>query len=126
MRSSAMSDIAEDLMARLHGKVLVAHNARFDHSFLKNEFRRLGLDYRTKVLCTVKLSRALMPQLDRHGLDSLIHHHGLHVDSRHRAMGDADLLVQLVASEQDARCGGRVATDTHTAAPDHAARQRVR
>jgi DNA polymerase-3 subunit epsilon len=83
-------------MARLLGRVLVAHNARFDHSFLKNEFRRVGLDYRTKVLCTVKLSRSLMPDLRSHSLDSLIVHHGLHVDSRHRAMGDADLLVQLM------------------------------
>lgn len=91
------SDIAEDLMARLLGRVLVAHNARFDHSFLKNEFRRIGLDYRTKVLCTLKMSRALTPELRSHGLDSLINHHGLHVDARHRAMGDADLLVQLMS-----------------------------
>lgn len=91
------SEIAEDLMARLLGRVLVAHNARFDHSFLKNEFRRVGLDYRTKVLCTVKLSRALTPELRSHGLDSLINYHGLHVESRHRAMGDADLLVQLMS-----------------------------
>lgn len=91
------SDIAEDLMSRLLGRVLVAHNARFDYSFLKNEFRRMNLDYRSKVLCTVKLSRALMPELRSHGLDNLIAHHGLHVDSRHRAMGDADLLVQLMS-----------------------------
>ena len=91
------SDIAEDLLARLANKTLVAHNARFDHSFLKNEFRRLGYDYRTKVLCTVKLSRALMPQLSSHSLDNLIHVHGLWVENRHRAMGDADLLVQLMS-----------------------------
>lgn len=90
------ADIAEDLMSRLLGRVLVAHNARFDHSFLKNEFRRVGLEYRTKVLCTVKLSRCLMPELRSHSLDSLITRHGLHVDARHRAMGDADLLVQLM------------------------------
>src|SRR5690606_1340863 len=65
--------------------------------FLKNEFRRVGLDYRSKVLCTVKLSRRLMPELRSHGLDALIQAHGLHVDARHRAMGDADLLVQLMA-----------------------------
>ncbi len=91
------ADIAEDLLSRLLDKTLVAHNARFDHSFLKNEFRRLGFDYRTKVLCTVKLSRALMPELGKHSLDNLIHVHGLFVEARHRAMGDADLLVQLVS-----------------------------
>lgn len=99
MVSSApsFSDIAEDLLAKLADKILVAHNARFDHSFLKNEFKRAGFDYRTKVLCTVKLSRAFMPQLPGHGLDKLIHAHGLTVESRHRAMGDADLLVQLMS-----------------------------
>ncbi|MGQ9425759.1 exonuclease domain-containing protein [Gilvimarinus sp. F26214L] len=91
------AEIAEELMGRLLGRTLVAHNSRFDHSFLKNEFRRLGLDYRTRVVCTVKLSRRLTPELRSHGLDSLIHHHGLHVEARHRAMGDADLLVQLMA-----------------------------
>lgn len=91
------ADIAEDLLSKLLGKTLVAHNARFDHSFLKNEFRRIGLDYRTKVLCTVKLSRILMPELGKHSLDNLIHVHGLFVESRHRAMGDTDLLIQLMS-----------------------------
>jgi DNA polymerase-3 subunit epsilon len=90
-------EIAEDLLAKLANKVLVAHNARFDHSFLKNEFRRAGYDYRTRVLCTVKMSRALMPQLSSHRLDNLIHVHGLWVENRHRAMGDTDLLVQLMS-----------------------------
>ncbi len=96
-KAPTFSDIAEDLLGRIADKTLVAHNARFDHSFLKNEFRRAGYDYRTKVLCTVKLSRALMPELKGHGLDKLIHAHGLLVESRHRAMGDADLLVQLMS-----------------------------
>jgi len=91
------ADIAEELLAKLADKILVAHNARFDHSFLKNEFRRAGYDYRTKVLCTVKLSRVLMPHLSSHGLDNLIHVHGLWIENRHRAMGDADLLVQLMS-----------------------------
>jgi len=91
------ADIAEDLLSKLLGKTLVAHNVRFDHSFLKNEFRRIGLDYRTKVLCTVKLSRMLMPELVKHSLDNLIHVHGLFVESRHRAMGDTDLLIQLMS-----------------------------
>jgi DNA polymerase-3 subunit epsilon len=65
------------LYDRLKGKVLVAHNARFDYGFLKNEFQRIGLRYQPKVLCTVKLSRRLYPQHRRHNLDSLIERHGL-------------------------------------------------
>ncbi|HYN27079.1 MAG TPA: exonuclease domain-containing protein [Burkholderiales bacterium] len=89
------ADLAESLYDRLEGKVLVAHNARFDYGFLKNEFRRLGLRYQPKVLCTVKLSRRLYPQHRRHNLDSLIERHGLSCDNRHRALADARVLWEF-------------------------------
>ena len=75
--------------------MLVAHNARFDHGFLRNEFRRLGYQYTPKVLCTVKLSRRLYPQERRHNLDSLIERHGLSCDNRHRALADARVLWEF-------------------------------
>lgn len=89
------SEIAEELRARLSGKVLVAHNARFDYGFLKSEFRREEIDFREKVLCTVKLSRALFPQYRRHNLDELIERHDLEVQNRHRALGDARVIQQF-------------------------------
>lgn len=85
-------DLAAELFQRLDGKVLVAHNARFDHGFLRNEFRRAGLHYAPKVLCTVKLSRRLFPQQRRHNLDSLIERCGLDCEDRHRALADARVL----------------------------------
>ena len=51
--------LAAQLLDYLEGSVLCAHNARFDHGFLKNAFRGLGIDLRLRVLCTVKLSRKL-------------------------------------------------------------------
>lgn len=90
------AELSEELLQRLTGKLLVAHNARFDYGFLKNEFRRAGLRYTSKVLCTVKLSRRLFPQHHRHNLDSLIERHGLSCTSRHRALGDAQVLWQFV------------------------------
>jgi len=84
--------LAPELHRRLADKVLVAHNARFDYGFLRNEFRRLGLDYAPRVLCTVKLSRRLYPQERRHNLDSLIERHNLSCDTRHRALADARVL----------------------------------
>lgn len=89
------SEIAQDLWDRLHGLLFVAHNARFDYGFIKNEFKRVGVDFRGRVLCTVKLSRELYPQESRHNLDALIARHGLHADGRHRALADADLIVQF-------------------------------
>lgn len=85
-------DVAEALHERLQGKVLVAHNARFDHGFLAAEFRRVGLRYEPEILCTVRLSRKLFPQHPRHNLDSVIERHGLACEQRHRALGDARVL----------------------------------
>lgn len=88
--------IAPSLLERLRGKLLVAHNARFDYGFLKCEFKRLGIDFRSPTLCTVKLSRKLFPQHHRHNLDTLVARHGLSVaGSRHRALADARLLWDL-------------------------------
>jgi DNA polymerase-3 subunit epsilon len=89
------ADVADEVKARLDGRLFIAHNARFDYGFLKNEFKRAGHDFRATVLCTVKLSRKLFPQHARHNLDSLIERHDLSVSSRHRALGDAQLIHQF-------------------------------
>ncbi|MGO4333102.1 exonuclease domain-containing protein [Cupriavidus sp. 2TAF22] len=87
--------LAEDLAERLQGKLFVAHNARFDYGFLKNEFRRAGITFRADVLCTLRLSRSLFPSMTRHGLDALIARFGLEPKGRHRALADAELLWQF-------------------------------
>lgn len=86
---------AKDILEQLQGKIFVAHNARFDYGFIKASMKRAGYDFTAKVLCTVKLSRRLFPEQDRHNLDTLIQIHNLHVEDRHRAMTDADLLLQF-------------------------------
>ncbi len=88
-------ELALQIKKELEGKIFVAHNARFDLSFLKASFNRLGMDFRPKVLCTVKLSRLLFPNQARHNLDTIVAAHGLKVSARHRALGDADLLLQF-------------------------------
>ena len=82
------SEVAADLLAILEDAVLVAHNVRFDHGFLLNEFARMDIDLRVKTLCTVRLSRLLYPQFKSHGLDAIMQRHGLSTQARHRAMGD--------------------------------------
>lgn len=89
------AELAETIFDRLHDRVFVAHNARFDHGFIRAAFRRLGVDFRPKVLCTVRLSRRLYPEERRHNLDALIARHGLEVGARHRALGDAQALWQF-------------------------------
>ena len=94
------AELAPALYARLQGKLLIAHNARFDYGFLRSEFERVGLAYQPRVLCTVKLSRKLFPEHRRHNLDSLIERHGLSCGARHRALGDAEVLWQFLQKIQ--------------------------
>ena len=90
-----IDELALQIKRELEGKIFVAHNARFDYGFIKASFKRLGMDFRPKVLCTVKLSRMLFPHQARHNLDTIVAAHGLTVSARHRALGDADLLLQF-------------------------------
>ncbi len=91
----SFADIHETLLEKLQGKVFTAHSAKFDYGFLKNEFRRLDIQFCAPVLCTVRLSRRLYPDFRRHGLDALIERFELQVDDRHRAMGDVMLMWQF-------------------------------
>ena len=87
--------VAKELRERLAGRIFVAHNVRFDYGFIRREFARLGTEWRSANLCTVRLSRALYPQMPRHNLDAVMEHHGITVDQRHRAMPDAQVLWQF-------------------------------
>ncbi|MCL7943413.1 exonuclease domain-containing protein [Marinobacter sp. ATCH36] len=87
------ADIAAELELELKDTIFVAHNARFDYGFIKAEFRRLGLLFSAKVLCTVKLSRKLYPGFRRHNMDALIERHGLDQVQRHRALGDVSAML---------------------------------
>ncbi|KGM05881.1 DNA polymerase III epsilon subunit [Methylophaga thiooxydans] len=86
-------EIADELFAYLDGKVIVAHNARFDYSFLRQSFQRCGYTLGNKTLCSVKLSRQLFPEHRSHGLDRIIERLGLTIDNRHRAMADTEVLL---------------------------------
>jgi len=88
-------EIADELLEILDGAVFVAHNVRFDYSFLRQEFRRLDKKFSPKQLCTVKLSRGLYPEMARHRLSDVIAHHGFSFEARHRAYDDANVLVQF-------------------------------
>ena len=108
------AELRREVFERLEGHVLVAHNARFDYGFLKNEFRRLETKFSADVLCTVRLSRRMYPEAVGHGLDALIARHGLQEaftpdeaprTGRHSALGDARAIwrfVQMLYRERDA------------------------
>ena len=90
-------EVGHQLLKLLDGAVLVAHNVRFDHGFLQNEFARMEVTLRTKTLCTVRLSRLLYPGVKGHGLDAIMQRHGIATASRHRAMGDVQVMQTWLA-----------------------------
>jgi len=85
----AFGDIADELYDILEGAVFIAHNVRFDYGFLKNEFAMEGMNFSPKLLCTVRLSRALYKAERGHSLAKLIERHNIPVHARHRALDDA-------------------------------------
>ena len=103
----SFDEVGPQLLKLLDGAVLVAHNVRFDHGFLLNEFARTDVALRVKTLCTVRLSRLLYPQFKGHGLDAIMQRHGLTTTARHRAMGDVEVMqswLKLANRELGADC----------------------
>lgn len=89
----AFSDVADELMEVMDGAVFIAHNVRFDYSFLKHEFAMVGINFSPKLLCTVRLSRALYQQEKGHSLAKLIARYDIPVLARHRALDDARAMM---------------------------------
>ena len=75
--------------------ILVAHNATFDYRILQMEYKRLGFDYKRKSLCTVELSKKLIPEMESYKLGKLVRALGIPMSDRHRASGDALATVKL-------------------------------
>jgi DNA polymerase-3 subunit epsilon len=103
-------DICEELLARMEGTIFVAHNAAFDWRFVSAEVARAtGQRIEGRRLCTVRLARAVLPQLRRKSLDWVASHYGVEIDGRHRAAGDAIatahcLLRMLRSAATDHEC----------------------
>lgn len=88
-------EIAKRIVEITTDCILVAHNAQFDYRILKTEFRRLGFDFERENLCTVELSKKLIPDLPSYSLGKLVRSLGIPVSDRHRAAGDATATVKL-------------------------------
>ncbi len=88
-------EVAKRIIEITNDCVLVAHNASFDYRILRTEFRRLGYDFNQKTLCTVELSKQLLPEQTSHSLGKLVRALGIPMADRHRASGDAMATVKL-------------------------------
>lgn len=89
-------EVARKIVEMTEGAIFVGHNASFDYNFIRHEFKRLGYIYKRPTLCTVKLSRALLPGKQSYSLGKLCQDLGIIVENRHRAAGDALATTRLL------------------------------
>lgn len=87
------ADIADRFAEIMSGAVFIAHNVRFDYSFIKNEFAMIGTTFHPQLLCTVRLSRRLYSVEKGHSLAVLIARHDIPFANRHRALDDARAIL---------------------------------
>lgn len=82
-------EVAKNVVELTKGTVFVAHNVGFDYNFIREEFKTLGFDFKMKKLCTVQLSRKLLPGMESYSLGKLCKNLEIEINGRHRAAGDA-------------------------------------
>jgi DNA polymerase-3 subunit epsilon len=88
-------EVAKRIIEMTNDCVIVAHNASFDYRILRTEFRRLGYDFQAKTICTVELSKKLIPEQPSYSLGKLVRALGIPMADRHRASGDALATTKL-------------------------------
>ncbi len=88
-------EVAKRIIEITDNCILVAHNTSFDYRILRTEFNRLGYDFVKPTLCTVELSKKLIPEQPSYSLGKLVRALGIPMSDRHRASGDALATVKL-------------------------------
>ncbi len=88
-------EVAKRIIEITTNCIIVAHNSSFDYRILRTEYRRLSFDFERQTLCTVELSKKLIPDLESYKLGRLCRALGIPVTDRHRANGDAIATVKL-------------------------------
>jgi DNA polymerase-3 subunit epsilon len=88
-------EIGSKVLEMTQDTIFVAHSVNFDYNVIKNEFKNLGITYTRKKLCTVRLSRKLIPGFNSYSLGKLCSSLNIPLTDRHRARGDAHATVLL-------------------------------
>lgn len=88
-------EVAKRIVEITEGAIIIAHNAKFDYRILQTEFNRLGFEFIRETLCTVELSKKLLPDVKSYSLGKLVRELGIPMSDRHRASGDAKATVIL-------------------------------
>ncbi|MFN3342748.1 MAG: exonuclease domain-containing protein [Flavobacteriales bacterium] len=88
-------EVAKKILELTRDKIFVAHNVEFDFRFIQEEFRSLGYAYKRDKLCTVRLSKKLIPGRKSYALGRLCETLQIPLHNAHRALADADATASL-------------------------------
>jgi DNA polymerase-3 subunit epsilon len=88
-------EVAKKVEEITKGTIFVAHNVNFDYNIIQAEFKSLGYDFKRKKLCTVRLTRKIIPGLPSYSLGNICSGENIPINGRHRAKGDAEATVEL-------------------------------
>lgn len=89
-------EVHEKLLELTHENIFVAHNVKFDFGMMRQEFKRLGIDFNRRQLDTVNLARRVIPGFNSYSLGNICDSLGIEITDRHRAKGDAEATVRLL------------------------------
>ena len=89
-------EVADKVFNLLNENIFVAHNVNFDYSFVKSELSKCGYELNAKKLCTVRMSRKILPGYKSYSLGNICGYLGITIEGRHRAGGDAEATVKLL------------------------------
>ena len=88
-------EIAKKVAEITEDTIFVAHNVNFDYNIIQAEFKSLGFDFKRKKLCTVRLSRKIIPDLNSYSLGNICSYENISINGRHRAKGDTEATTEL-------------------------------
>ncbi|TXD47630.1 exonuclease domain-containing protein [Polaribacter sp. IC073] len=88
-------EIAKKVEEITKDTIFVAHNVNFDYNIIYEEFKNLGFSFKRKKLCTVRLSRKIIPGLSSYSLGNICTSENIPINGRHRAKGDAEATTEL-------------------------------
>lgn len=89
------AEIADTILKITEEAVFIAHNVNFDYNVIRNEFKEVGVNFNRRKLCTVRLSRTLLPGHRSYSLGKICADLNISIRNRHRAKGDVEATVIL-------------------------------
>ena len=95
MEADTIETVLPQFMEFIDGTILVAHNANFDVSFIRENCKRQDIDFDYTYVDTVAIARTLLTGQAKYTLDAVAKTLGISLDNHHRAVDDAECTAEI-------------------------------